>query len=148
VNGRYDPAERSSGGSAGFLEDEKVALTAILGANPFVGLTVGQRAQSISRWSAALAKRPVWVMSESCRWGAAEWRVLAGASGVTADAKDRRFADSAWQHPVWRRVATHRLLFNGAECRPRRVFPACGTSSCSDRTRRGRRCRTLWPTRI
>jgi polyhydroxyalkanoate synthase len=85
--------------------DDEAAAVPIQGANPFVGLTPGQVLSAAGRWAGALGRQPGVLASEVLRWGSEEARVVAGVSTLTPDAKDRRFSDPAWSHPVWRRVA-------------------------------------------
>src|SRR4051794_20431225 len=77
----------------------------IHGGNPIIGLTPGQVAAAAGRWATHLARRPTVVASRVIGLGAEELRVLAGASSVTVDPRDRRFTDSAWDNPIWKRVA-------------------------------------------
>jgi polyhydroxyalkanoate synthase len=93
-----DPVE------AGDADDGGV-VGAIRGANPFVGLTLGQVVSASGRWAAALSRHPMIVAAESLTWASEEARVAAGISTVEPDAKDKRFADPAWQHPMWHRLA-------------------------------------------
>jgi len=83
----------------------EAAESAVLGANPFVSLTPEQMMRALGRWAAALGRHPTVLVAEMLMWSSDELRVLAGASPVAADPKDRRFADPAWRGPVWRRVA-------------------------------------------
>jgi polyhydroxyalkanoate synthase len=83
----------------------EAAESAVLGANPFVSLTPEQMVRALGRWAAALGRHPTVLVAEMLVWGSDELRVLAGASPVAPDPKDRRFADPAWTGPVWRRVA-------------------------------------------
>ena len=77
----------------------------IHGANPIVGLTPGQVVAAAGRWASHLARRPTVAASRLVGLGAEELRVLAGASSVTVDPRDRRFTDPAWESPIWKRVA-------------------------------------------
>jgi polyhydroxyalkanoate synthase len=83
---------------------------AIQGANPFIGLTLGQVTRAATRWAGALARRPAVVASQLQGWVGEELKVVAGRSSVAPDTKDRRFADPVWQDPVWRRVAQFYLV--------------------------------------
>jgi polyhydroxyalkanoate synthase len=85
--------------------DDIAVAGAIQGANPFIGLTIGQVASAAGRWAGALGRKPTVLVGEVYKWGTAEARVLAGISTVRPDPKDKRFADPAWQHPVWRRLS-------------------------------------------
>jgi polyhydroxyalkanoate synthase len=93
------------------------AVSAVLGANPFVGLTPEQVARALGRWAAALGRHPTVLAAEVLQWSSDELRVLAGASPLATDAKDRRFADPAWRSPVWRRVAQSYLATRAAVLR-------------------------------
>jgi len=85
-------------------EDSAGPLGSIRGANPFVGMTRGQFAAAGARFAAQLARRPMVLGSEGVALATKQYRVLTGASELRPDPKDRRFADPAWGHPVWRRV--------------------------------------------
>lgn len=82
----------------------------IQGANPFVGMTPRHMVSAAGRWAGAASRHPLFLMSEALKWGSEEVRVLAGTSAVKPDPKDKRFADPAWTHPVWRRVAQSYLV--------------------------------------
>jgi len=82
-------------GSIAHDAEDAAALGAIQGANPFVGLTPGQLARAAARWAGALGRHPTVLVSEVLKWGSEEARVLAGASSVRPDPKDKRFADPA-----------------------------------------------------
>jgi hypothetical protein len=45
------------------------------------------------------------LVSERLALGSAEAKVLAAVSTVTPVGGDKRFADAAWQHPGWQRLA-------------------------------------------
>jgi polyhydroxyalkanoate synthase len=62
-------------------------------------------ASAVGRWGFALGRRPTVLLSEVLKWGSEEAKVVAGISKVQPDPKDKRFADPAWTHPIWRRVA-------------------------------------------
>lgn len=85
--------------------DDLAAAMAMQGANPLAGLTPAQVANALLRWYVAHGRRPLLVASEVMKWGSGQARIVAGVSSVTPDAKDWRFSDPAWQHPVWRRLA-------------------------------------------
>ncbi len=86
-------------------QDVAPAVEVIQGANPFVGMTPRHMASAAARWAAAAARHPTVLASEALKWGSEEARVLAGVSDVAPGPKDKRFADPAWGHPVWKRVA-------------------------------------------
>jgi polyhydroxyalkanoate synthase len=97
-----------SGASSGAESDALVAP--VLGANPFVGLTLGQVANAGGRWAGAVVRRPSVLLGSLLNWAAQEVRVLSGVSNVTPEPKDRRFADPAWNHPLWWRVVQTYLV--------------------------------------
>jgi polyhydroxyalkanoate synthase subunit PhaC len=98
------------GDAAPAAEAEEV-IEAVRGANPFVGLTLGQVTRAGTRWAGALARRPSMLAGSVLGWTADEARVIAGRSPVAPDPKDRRFADPAWSRsPVWRRMAQSYLV--------------------------------------
>ena len=80
------------------------AADAIQGANPFVGMTRRHMAQAAARWAGAAARNPLVATSEVLKWAGEEMKVLAGVSDIEPDTKDRRFTDSAWTNPLWRRL--------------------------------------------
>ena len=80
-------------------------MDAILGANPFVSLNSQQAVRALGRWAESLLRHPTVLASEALLWGSDELRILAGASPIAPDPKDKRFTDSAWQGRVWGRVA-------------------------------------------
>lgn len=90
------------------------AADAVLGGNPFVGLTPEQVIRALTRWAAAFGRRPTVLAAEMLLWTSDELRVIAGASDLVADAKDRRFDDPAWQGPLWRRIAQSYLASGAA----------------------------------
>jgi polyhydroxyalkanoate synthase subunit PhaC len=99
----------------GFTSSESAAEAdaaqdAIQGANPFVGLTAGQVLRAAGRWAGAVGRHPTVLMSEVLKWGSQELQVAAGVSSAAPEPKDRRFADPAWQHFVWRRVLQSYLV--------------------------------------
>jgi polyhydroxyalkanoate synthase len=98
------PAKRRPPEQPVAADDIEVAA-AIQGANPFLGLTVGQVMSATTRWAGALGRRPTVLVSEVLKWGSEEVKVVAGISALQPDAKDKRFADSAWAHPLWKRVS-------------------------------------------
>jgi polyhydroxyalkanoate synthase subunit PhaC len=80
------------------------------GANPFVGLSPTQTVLAAGRWAGALARHPIVLASEVLRWSAEETKVVAGVSKAAPDPKDKRFKDSAWQNPLWRRLSQSYLV--------------------------------------
>jgi polyhydroxyalkanoate synthase subunit PhaC len=91
--------------------DPEEVITAVRGANPFVGLTPGQVASAGARWAQAFVRRPRVLTSSLGEWALDEARVLAGRSDAAPDPKDRRFTDPAWSESwLWRRVAQSYLV--------------------------------------
>ena len=90
--------------------DDIAAALAMQGANPLAGLTPAQVASALVRWYVAFGRRPTVMAAETLKWASGQARIAAGASSVVPDPKDWRFADDAWQHPVWRRLAQSYLL--------------------------------------
>jgi polyhydroxyalkanoate synthase len=84
---------------------EPPATSAINGANPFVGLNRQQVVAAAGRWGVHLLRDPLVMASLTAGMTAEQLRVLIGVSKVAPDAKDRRFTDSAWENPLWRRLA-------------------------------------------
>jgi polyhydroxyalkanoate synthase len=80
-------------------------LGSIRGANPFVGMTRAQLVAATARFAAQLARQPMVLGNETAGLAAKQLKVARGSSELKPDPRDRRFTDSAWQHPVWRRVA-------------------------------------------
>jgi poly[(R)-3-hydroxyalkanoate] polymerase subunit PhaC len=99
-----------SGDSAGVEFDDLAAALAMQGANPLAGLTPGQVASATLRWYLAYGRRPTLLASESLKWGSEVARVVAGVSKVAPEPKDWRFADPAWEHILWRRLAQSYLV--------------------------------------
>ncbi|WP_204164753.1 PHA/PHB synthase family protein [Rhodococcus oxybenzonivorans] len=95
--------------------DQEILVDSVRGANPFVGLTLGQVTSAGARWVGALIKRPKVVAGSVQSWAAEEARVLAGRSAVTPHPRDRRFEDRVWaDSPVWKRVAQTYVLTRDA----------------------------------
>ena len=68
---------------------------------------------SLLRLGAGLARRPGLVSRQAARLGTELGKIVAGRSGVTASARDRRFADPAWQHNPFLRRAVQAYLAAG-----------------------------------
>jgi polyhydroxyalkanoate synthase len=86
-------------------EGEPPATSAINGANPFVGLTRQHVVAAAGRWGVRLLREPLVLAALTAGMTAEQMRVLAGISRVAPDPKDRRFTDTAWNNPLWRRLA-------------------------------------------
>ena len=92
----------------------------VMGGNLFVGMTGRNMVSAAGRWAAAAGRHPLAAAAEALGWVSEEFKVLAGTTSVAIDPKDRRFADSGWDHPAWRRVAqaylaTDRALMGSVE---------------------------------
>lgn len=94
--------------------NEHSATDSIKGANPFVGLTMGQVASSFGRWAGRMAQRPKVIASTVVDLAAAQGRILAGSSRLEPDAKDKRFADPLWDGAIWGRVTRSYLATRNA----------------------------------
>lgn len=109
------PAEARHGSQALPPVDVDQTVSAVQGANPFIGLTPQQVARAAGRWAGALARRPSVVAKSVQEWVSEEVRVVAGQSQAEPDPKDRRFSDPVWsESAVWRRVAQSYVVTRGA----------------------------------
>ena len=81
------------------------ASDTIRGANAVASMSASQLAAAGGRFVAAAARHPTVIASELAAVAAENLRILAGVDTTEIDPKDRRFTDSAWEHPVWQRVA-------------------------------------------
>ncbi|MHB1928518.1 MAG: PHA/PHB synthase family protein [Acidimicrobiales bacterium] len=97
--------------------DPPPATDAILGANPFLGLTPDQVGRAIGRWAAALGRHPAILAADALDLWAQQLRILAGVSALAPDPRDRRFGDPAWKRPAWKRVAQSYLATRDAVLR-------------------------------
>jgi poly[(R)-3-hydroxyalkanoate] polymerase subunit PhaC len=93
---------------------DQPAEPVIMGGNPFIGMNGRHMLSAAGRWGYAAGHHPVVAAAEVLDWALEEVKVLAGTTAVDVDAKDRRFADSSWQHPLWRRVAQSYLVTDRA----------------------------------
>src|SRR5947208_7541052 len=103
-----DPPAAPAVPGAGVEELEQNAI--IQGANPFVGMTLGQLLRAGARWGLACGKHPTVLLSEILTWASDEAKVLAGVSDVAPAKGDKRFTDPAWERRLWRRVAQTYLV--------------------------------------
>ena len=85
-----------------------------LGGFSFVGLDRRQSVDALRRYAGALVRRPSAVGQHALQFAVEELSILTGTSERSPDPKDRRFADPAWQHGVWRRVAQSYLALSDA----------------------------------
>jgi polyhydroxyalkanoate synthase len=96
-------AQTSDGGSLGALE--AVAVEAVLGANPFVGLNARQVVAAAGRLLTRLGLRPRLVARHTARLAKDLALVMAGRSDIAPAKGDKRWADPAWQeNPAYRRL--------------------------------------------
>ena len=86
----------------------------VLGANPFVGLTRGQVAAALARLAQRVAVEPGVAAATAADAVAELLRVAVGRSDIAPMKGDRRFADAAWQSPVFRRIMQAYLVENRA----------------------------------
>jgi len=91
--------------AAGATLDPSGPTEAIRGANPFVGLSLGQVVAALGRFAAGAARHPTVVASEVADLTAERLRILAGVGSTEIAKGDKRFSDPAWRHPVWQRLA-------------------------------------------
>ena len=84
---------------------EAVAVEAVLGANPFVGLSARQVVAAAGRLLTRLGLRPRVVARHSARLARDIAVVVAGRSDIAPAKGDKRWSDPAWQeNPAYRRV--------------------------------------------
>jgi polyhydroxyalkanoate synthase len=77
----------------------------VLGANPLVGLNRQQAAAALGRLFQRMAVEPGVVMATTLEAAGQLLEVLVGRSDVTAEPRDKRFADRVWsENPVYRRL--------------------------------------------
>ena len=77
----------------------------IRGANPFFGMSRAQVVAAVGRLAAAIVRHPTVLVSEVADLTSERLRILAGVGTTKIDPKDKRFADPAWSHPLWSRLA-------------------------------------------
>jgi polyhydroxyalkanoate synthase len=100
---RRPPETDVPGSGLGALE--AVAVEAVLGANPFVGLSPRQVVAAAGRLLTRLGLRPRVVARHSARLARDLAAVAAGRSDIAPAKGDKRWADPAWQeNPAYRRV--------------------------------------------
>ncbi len=82
------------------------ATDAMLGANPFIGLSRGQIAAALGRFLGQAARHAPTVADEGWRLVTQLAGIARGTTDVAPDAKDKRFSDHVYRdNPVYRRVA-------------------------------------------
>jgi poly[(R)-3-hydroxyalkanoate] polymerase subunit PhaC len=104
---RHRGHHRTMATSTSVTEDLSAETTdAILGANPFIGLSRSQIAAAAGRFFGQAARHAP-VVAKECRHLAAELAdVVRGRAPFTPDAKDRRFSDDAYRdNALYRRLA-------------------------------------------
>ena len=100
---RTAPRQPAGGEPLGALE--AVAVEAVLGANPFVGLSARQVVAAAGRLLSRLGLRPRVVARHTARLAKDLALVLAGRSDIAPAKGDKRWTDPAWQeNPVYHRV--------------------------------------------
>lgn len=102
-----DDRQRRDGETAGsgLGALEAVAVEAVLGANPFVGLSARQVVAAAGRLLTRLGLRPRVVATHSARLARDLALVVAGRSDIAPAKGDKRWSDPAWQeNPAYRRV--------------------------------------------
>ena len=88
---------------------------AVLGANPFVGLTREQVVAALARLGQRLAVEPGVAVATAVDSASELVRVAVGRSDVAPERGDRRFSDPTWQqNPVFRRLLQAYLVENDA----------------------------------
>ncbi len=103
--GQEQPQRRDGDAGTGLGALEAVAVEAVLGANPFVGLSPRQVVAAASRLLTRLGLRPKVVARHSARLARDLAVVVAGRSDIAPAKGDKRWTDPAWQeNPVYRRV--------------------------------------------
>ena len=84
---------------------EAVAVEAVLGANPFVGLSPGQVVAAAGRLLTRLGLRPRVVARHTARLAKELAKVAAGRSDGAPAKGDKRWSDPAWtENPAYRRL--------------------------------------------
>jgi polyhydroxyalkanoate synthase len=88
------------------------AADAILGANPFVGLSSDQVIGHLTNFVSETLKRPEILGGQLIRMAVELAKVAAGVSDVTPETSDKRFDDPAWtDNPLYRRVMQAYLVW-------------------------------------
>ena len=96
-------------------EEQAPAVDAILGANPFVGLSTRDVLTSLSQFLRNVAAHPKQFRSRMSGYLSDLTEVAAGTSEIKPDANDRRFADPAFaENPLFRRVMQSYLAWRSA----------------------------------
>jgi polyhydroxyalkanoate synthase len=96
-------------------EEISPAVNAILGANPFVGLDVGQILNTIGEFVSSTMGRPEKIASRLSQFGLELLKIGAGTSDVQADPGDKRFSDPTWtENPIYHRVMQSYLAWRSA----------------------------------
>jgi poly[(R)-3-hydroxyalkanoate] polymerase subunit PhaC len=87
------------------------ASSAILGANPFVGVDVNGIIGATGRWVGSLGRRPAGVMGRMASSALDLGKIALGRSEIGPGRGDRRFTDPAWSaNPGYRRMMQSYLL--------------------------------------
>ena len=94
------PVDRPEDGSL-----EALAVEAVLGANPFVGLSTQQVVAAAGRLLLRLGLRPRVVLKHTASLAKDLALVVVGRSDIAPAKGDKRWADPAWQeNPAYRRL--------------------------------------------
>src|SRR4051794_28244206 len=94
---------------------EEAAAEAVLGANPFVGLTVPQVVAAAGRLMTRLGLRPRVIVRQLGLLARDLVQVVAGRSRFAPTRGDKRWSDPAWQeNPVYRRMQQTYLAVSAA----------------------------------
>jgi polyhydroxyalkanoate synthase subunit PhaC len=80
------------------------ALSAIGEGSPLVGPSRAQLLAALARWGTHLLRDPILLAARGSSILAEDLRILAGASTVEPETKDKRFSDDAWSRFAWRRL--------------------------------------------
>ncbi len=91
--------------SSGNAHDDVVDNALGLGGYGLIGLDRRQVGDALRRYAGALVRHPSVVGQHALNLAAEELSIITGTSERALDPKDRRFADPAWQHGAWKRIA-------------------------------------------
>ena len=92
-----------------------VSSPAVLGANPFVGLSARQMMASLSRLLRHLGARPGVIARETVLLGRDLTVIAAGRTPITPPRSDKRWSDPAWsENPVYKRLQQSYLAYCAA----------------------------------
>jgi polyhydroxyalkanoate synthase len=96
-------------------EEHAPAVDAILGANPFVGISVRDVLTSLGQFLRNVAAHPDQFRSRASGYLFDLMEIAAGSSEIKPEANDRRFADPAFaENPIFRRMMQSYLAWRSA----------------------------------